>query len=315
MTSGLVYIANGELTPEQREQISLAAGAQVIFADEITALDSIVDKIEAVAGFVSPELLASAPRLRWVQSWAAGPDSQLYPEMVASPVVLTCCKGNGAVPLAEHAMMLMLLLNRDAQRWFRAQAEHRWDHFSHGELIGGVCGIIGLGHSGVALAQRAKAFDMTVLGVRRHTDQPVPHVDRLYRPDELQEFLPQLDFLVVTAPLTPETRGMIGAAELKAMKPTSHIICFSRGGIVDDTALLTALTDGWIAGAGLDVHGVEPLPPESPFWTAPNTIVTPHNGASTPGTRQRGVDIFIDNLRRFAAGEPLRNVVDKVAGY
>ncbi len=238
----------------------------------------------------------------------------MYPEMVASPVVCTSCKGNGAIPLAEHAMMLMLMLNRDAPRWARAQAEHRWDHWSHPELNGLTCGIIGLGHSGQDLALKCQAFHMRVLGIRR-TLRPTPQVDALFPHERLHDFLAEADFVVVTAPRTPETVGMLGAAEFRAMKRSAHYICFSRGGIADDGALLTALREGWIAGAGLDAHGEEPLPPDSPFWDLPNAIVTPHNGASTPMTRQRGVDIFVENLRRYQAGETLLNVIDKQAGY
>jgi phosphoglycerate dehydrogenase-like enzyme len=133
--------------------------------------------------------------------------------------------------------------------------------------------------------------------------------------ERLHELLAQSDFVVMTAPRTPETRGMLGEAEFRAMKPSAFYICFSRGGIADDVALLRALNEGWIAGAGLDAHSQEPLPPDSPFWSAPNTIVTPHNGATTPGTRQRGVNIFVDNLRRYLAGVTLHNIVDKQAGY
>jgi len=132
---------------------------------------------------------------------------------------------------------------------------------------------------------------------------------------QLHEFLGAADFVVVTAPRTPMTEGMLGVAEFRAMKPTAYYICFSRGGIADDAALLQALQGGWIAGAGLDAHGEEPLPPDSPFWSLPNTLVTPHNGATTPATRQRGVDIFVENLRRYQAGEPLINLIDKHAGY
>ncbi len=249
-----------------------------------------------------------------MHSWAAGPDNQLYPAMVESPVVLTCSKGNGAVPLAEHAILLMLLLNRSGLRWIQAQNEHRWDRFSHGELSGLTCGILGLGHSGQDLALKAKAFHMHTTGVRRHP-QPTPNVDRLYAPEDLQAFLAEADFVVVTAPLTPETRGMLGEAEFRSMKPSAFYVCFSRGGLADDAALERALKEGWIAGAGLDAHSDEPLPEDSPFWDLPNTIVTPHNGATTPGTRRRGVEIFVDNLRRFQAGQALRNVVDKQLGY
>ena len=287
---------------------------EIRFAEDRAALAAGIASAEVVAGTVPAALLGEAANLRWVHSWAAGPDSQLYPAMVESPVVLTCCKGNGAVPLAEHAIMLMLLLNRSGLRWLRAQEERRWESFTHGELNGLTCGIVGLGHSGQDLALKAKAFHMRTTGVRRHP-QPTPNVDQIYAPDDLHTFLAGADFVVVTAPLTPETRGMLGEAEFRSMKPSAFYVCFSRGGLADDAALERALREGWIAGAGLDAHSDEPLPEDSPFWGLPNTIVTPHNGATTAGTRRRGVEIFLDNLRRYQAGEPLRNVVDKHLGY
>lgn len=269
---------------------------------------------QVVAGWVSAAALARAPQLEWIHSWAAGPDMWLYPEMVASPVVLTSSKGNGAIPLAEHAIWLMITLNREARRWIRAQDDHRWDHFTHGELNGLTCGIIGLGHSGRDLALKARAFHMTVIGMRRN-QRPVANVDELYPPARLHEFLARSDVVVVTAPRTAETTGLLGEAEFRAMKRTALFVVFSRGGIADDDALLRALREGWIAGAGLDSFGQEPLPPGSPFWTAPNTICTPHNGGTTAATAQRGVDIFAENLGRFVNGQPLLNVVDKQAGY
>ena len=312
MTTVLV---SGAVLPDQLDQIKAAApGADVRYYQTQKELEEHIAEAEVVAGNVSAAGLAKAQKLKWVQSWAAGTDAMMYPEMVASPVVVTSCKGNGAIPLAEHAMMLMLMLNRDARRWLRAQAEHRWDHWSHPELNGLTCGIIGLGHSGQDLALKCKAFHMRVIGLRK-TPQPTPNVDELFTHDRLHEFLGQSDFVVVTAPRTPETLGLLGEAEFRAMKPTAYYICFSRGGIADDAALLKALKEGWIAGGGLDAHDKEPLPADSPFWDLPNAIVTPHNGASTPFTRQRGIDIFVDNLKRFQAGQPLVNVIDKEAGY
>ncbi|HVC35599.1 MAG TPA: D-2-hydroxyacid dehydrogenase [Chloroflexota bacterium] len=311
----LTVFVSGAVTDEQMAQIRAAApdAACHYFATQ-SALEERIDEAEVVAGSITPRGLARATRLAWAQTWAAGPDAALFPEMIASPVTLTSCKGNGAIPLAEHAMMLMLLLNREAMRWIRAHAEQRWESFVHGELNGLTCGIIGLGHSGQDLALKAKAFHMRVVGIRR-SNQPTPNVDELFPRERLHEFLAQADFVVVTAPRTPETIGMLGEAEFRAMKPTAYYICFSRGGLTDDAALLRALNEGWIAGAGLDAHAQEPLPPDSPFWTARNTIITPHNGATTRQTRQRGIDIFVDNLKRYVAGQPLRNVVDKQAGY
>lgn len=312
--SDLRVLVTGPAEP-YLEEIRLAApGADCRFVAGPAQVEEQIETADVVAGNVPAAALARAQRLRWVHNWAAGPDGALYPAMVASPVVLTSSKGNGAIPLAEHAMMLMLLLNRQAMRWIRAQEDHRWERFTHPELNGLTCGIIGLGNSGQDLALKAKAFHMRVIGVRG-TPQPTPNVDRVYERDQLHAFLRESDFVVMTAPRTPETTGMLGESEFRAMKPTAYYVCFSRGGLADDTALERALNEGWIAGAGLDAHSDEPLPPDSPFWKTPNTIVTPHNGASTPQTQQRGVQIFIDNLRRFVEGRPLRNVVDKRLGY
>jgi phosphoglycerate dehydrogenase-like enzyme len=312
----LTVFVTGEVKPDQLEQIKGAApDADVRYFKTAGELEERIEEAEVVAvSRLSAGALARAKRLKLVQSWAAGPDQLMTPEMKASDVVCVSCKGNGAIPLAEHAMMLMLMLNRDAPRWLRAQSEHRWDHWSHPELNGLTCGIIGLGHSGQDLALKCKAFHMRVLGLRK-SNQPTPNVDEMFGHDRLHDFLGQSDFVVVTAPRTPETVGMLGEAEFRAMKPTAHYICFSRGGIADDAALLKALREGWIAGGGLDAHSNEPLKPDSPFWDLPNAIVTPHNGASTPFTRQRGIDIFVENLRRYQAGQPLHNVIDKHAGY
>lgn len=316
MTQRLNILVCGSFSEEERAHITaVASDTAVEFLDADADVDGHVATADAVAGHVGPEALAKAERLRWVHSWAAGPDRDLYPEMLASPVTLTSSKGNGGIPLAEQAMLLMMMLNRNALRWVDAQRAGRWERFTHPELAGLTCGIIGLGYSGADLAKKAKAFHMKVLGTRRQVDLPAPFVDELYRPEELPALLAASDFVVVTAPRTPETAGMLGEAEFRAMKPTAYYVCISRGGIADDTALLRALQEGWIAGAGIDAHGVEPLPPDSPFWTAPNTIITPHNGATTPGTRRRGIEIFAENLRRFQAGEPLLNIVDKQAGY
>jgi phosphoglycerate dehydrogenase-like enzyme len=303
--------------PEQEEERIRAAapGAEVVFAARAADVADRLPAAHVVAGNLDAAGLAVAGRLRWVHSWAAGVDGALYPEMVASPVVLTSSKGNGAVPLAEHALMLMLMLDRDAPRWLRAQGSRSWDRHRHGELAGATCGIVGMGGAGTALARRAAAFDMRVLGLRRRPGRQVPDVDRMYGPSEVTAFVAESDFVVVTAALTAQSRGLLGPEAFRAMKPTAFYVCVSRGGIADDTALLTALREGWIAGAGLDAHAVEPLPPDSPFWSLPNVIVTPHNGATTAQTQRRGVDIFVDNLARFVAGEPLRNVVDKHAGY
>ncbi len=313
MTTVLV---TGQFSPENMERMRHAApSVDLRFVPRLVDGDDGLADVEAIAGTIKATHLARASRLKWVHSWAAGADNDLFPEMLQSPVVLTSSAGNGAIPLAEHSLLLMLMLNRDVPRWMRAQAERKWERFTHPELNGLTVGIFGLGNSGSDLALKAKAFHMRVLGLRRNAERPVPGVDRMFSIDQLQLFLAESDFVVVTTPSTPETLGMFDAAAFKAMKRSAYFICISRGGIAVDDALLEALREGWIAGAGLDAHGVEPLPPDSPFWSLPNVIVTPHNGATTPATAQRSVEIFIDNLQRYVAGQPLRNIVDKSAGY
>ena len=311
----LKILLTGEIDDARLAELrGIAPSADITFFEKQAEMEAAVEDADIVAGQLSPSALARGKNLKWVHSWAAGPNTQLYPEFVASPVVLTCSKGNGAIPLAEHAMMLMMMLNRNAMRWVEGQRNRKWDAFFHGELNGLTVGIIGAGYSGVDLALKAKAFHMRVLGLRRN-NQPTRNFDKMYTRDQLHEFLGQCDFVVVTAPKTPETTNMLGEAEFRAMKPTAFYVCFSRGGVANDEALYKALTQGWIAGAGLDAHGVEPLPSESPFWSAPNTIVTPHNGATTLATKARGYQIFADNLMRYVAGEPLINIVDKHLGY
>ena len=292
-----------------------AEPAEIRYGVDLAAVEAELVDADAVIGSVPGEMLARLPRLRWVHSPAAGVDRDLTPQLQESEIVLTSSAGNGGIPLAEHAMMLMLMLNRSAPRWLEAQRNRTWDRFVHGELNGQTVGIIGLGNAGADLALKARAFHMRVLGLRRRTGMATPNVDRLFGPDELMDFLPECDFVVITAPRTAATADLLDHAAFAAMKPSAYVVCISRGGIINDAALLDALRQGTIAGAGLDAHGVEPLPPDSPFWGLPQVIITPHNGATTAGTARRGREIVAENLRRFVRDQPLLNVVDKVAGY
>lgn len=315
----MTILAVGVGDPSRRAELVEAAGGRSVRTverlDEITGPDDSVEALVGVTGRVD-SVLALLPRLRWVHSGAAGVDGVLTPRLRDSAIEVTSATGNGAVPLAEHAAMLMLMLNRDAPRWARAQTEHHWDRFTHNELYGQTLGIIGLGHSGNHLAGIGAAFGMTVLGLtRRPRANPDAAVERVYPPTELHDFLSRCDVVVITVPATPETVGMFNAEALRRMRPNAHLICISRGGIIDEQALLTALDHGWIAGAGLDAHSIEPLPDDSPLWDRRDVIITPHNGATTVQTAERGWDILVDNVRRFATQQPLHNVVDKQAGY
>jgi phosphoglycerate dehydrogenase-like enzyme len=283
------------------------------FRGETDEIADILGLVDVVAGELTEAELSAADRLRWLHSWAAGP--AVPPALIQHPCVFTSSKGNGAVALAEHALLLMLICNRNAVRWLDAQREHHWDRYTHGELFGKTVGLVGLGHSGAHLAAVCSALGMRVIGVRRNSSLPCPNVETVYPTSELAHFLSEADFVVVTAPYTTETRNMLGEAEFRSMKPTAHYICVSRGGIADDAALERALRENWIAGAGLDAHTIEPLPADSPFWSLANTVVTPHNGATTAATQERGIEIFLENLSRYVDGRTLVNQVDRKAGY
>lgn len=283
------------------------------FADAAD-LEAHIEEADVVAGEISEEAFRRATRLRWKHSWSAGVDGYLFPAMVESDVAFTCSKSNGAIPLAEHALLLMLMLAGGAVGLLDAQRAHSWAHHRHPELAGQTVGLVGVGNSGLHLAHLTKAMGMRTLGLRR-TDQPAPDVDEMFSARTFKRFLGESDFVVVTAPFTEATRHLFDEEAFRAMKPTAYWICVSRGGIADDDALLRALREGWIAGAGIDAHDIEPLPADSPFWDAPNTIVTPHNAAASPLTSVRGFRIFEENLGHFLAGEPLVNLVDKLEGY
>ncbi|GLQ55176.1 D-2-hydroxyacid dehydrogenase [Devosia nitrariae] len=314
-TKPLTVYMTGEIDDARMAELrQRAPNATLRYFPSDIALEAEIADADVVAGHISPQGLNKAKSLKWVHSWAAGPNAQLFPEFVKSDVVLTCSKGNGAIPLAEHAMMLMLMLNRNAMRWIQGHRDRKWDPFFHGELNGLTVGIIGTGYSGSDLALKCKAFHMRVLGLRRNP-QPTPNFDAMYTRDQLHGMLSECDFVVVTAPKTPETANLLGEAEFRAMKPSAFYVCFSRGGIADDKVLYRAIDEEWIAGAGLDAHGVEPLPADSPFWTLKNTIITPHNGATTLKTKARGYEIFRDNLERYVEGRKLINIANKQLGY
>ncbi|GAA1171914.1 D-2-hydroxyacid dehydrogenase [Nesterenkonia xinjiangensis] len=304
------------------EQIRAAApDCQVQAVDRLSPLGSAEsasspEACSAVLGASPRDDLHRIPGLDWVHSGAAGVDGWLTGGVLPQGVTLTSAAGNGAIPLAEHALMLMLMLSRDAPRWMKAQREHRWDRFTHGELTGQTLGIIGYGNSGQDLASKAQACHMKVQALRRSPSGDRDGQVRLLHGEAgLTELLDTSDFVVVTAPMTSQTGGMLGRPQLRRMKPGAFLIVISRGGIVDEEALLEVLEEGHLGGAGLDAHGVEPLPEGSPLWDMPRVIVTPHNGATTDATLERGHAILLDNVSRWAAGRSLRNVVDRSRGY
>ncbi|MFB3852245.1 MAG: D-2-hydroxyacid dehydrogenase [Vicinamibacterales bacterium] len=268
---------------------------------------------------IDRNLLPLAVHLRWIQSPAAGVGLMMNDRMRESPVVLTNARGLHVDPIAEHAIGVTIALARHLHVAIRNQAQGNWAKpamASFTTLRGRRMGVVGFGAIGSAIASRAACLGMAISALTR-SGRPVsaPGVDRAYSCTQLPELLAESDVVVICAPSTPETSGLIGRRELRLMKPTAFLVNVSRGRLVREAELAEELAAGTIAGAALDVFEREPLDVRSPLWQLPNVIVTPHTSAFSPEYWTAAVDLFAENLRRFEAGRPLLNVVDKVAGY
>jgi phosphoglycerate dehydrogenase-like enzyme len=270
------------------------------------------------SGALLRQVFGMCPGLRWVHSRSAGLDGQLFPELIASPAALTNGSGVFGQLLGEFVLGAILYFAKDFRRLIRNQTAGVWEPFDIAEISGRTAGIVGYGDIGRAVATRLRAMGMQVLAVRRqaapqqHAD---PLVSRIYGPDGLLEMIAQCDYLVVAAPLTPETHGMIGAREFAAMKPGAVVINVGRGPVIDEPAMIQALAEKRILGAALDVFTTEPLPPGHPLFQFENVLLSPHSADHTPDWLDRAMQFFLAQFERFAKGEPLLNVVDKHRGY
>jgi len=263
------------------------------------------------------QVFEMAPRVRWVHSSSAGVDTLLFPALVASPAPLTNSRGLFSAPLGEFALGAILFFAKGLRRMVGSQAAGRWDPFDPELVAGKTLGIVGCGDIGHAVAQRAHALGMKIIAVRRRPERcrgdPLMHA--VFPPEARREMLAASDYVVAAAPLTPETRGLIGEAELRAMKPSAVLINIGRGPVIDEPALVRALEERWIRGAALDVFQQEPLPAGHPFYRLENLLLSPHCADHTPGWMDRAMEFFLENFERFRQGEPLRNIVDKSLGY
>jgi phosphoglycerate dehydrogenase-like enzyme len=271
-------------------------------------------------GFPTPDLVREAKALRWIQSPSAGVNFlQDLSELVENDVVLTNTRGAHGPSIGEHTFALLFALTRHIPESVAAQRAHYWArpelYRTSREMRGLTMGIVGYGAIGRAVAQRAKGFDMEILAVDPHPEPAAPFVVETWSMDRLPELLRQSDVVVVAAPLTDASYHLVDAAALAQMKPDAYLIVVSRGGIVDEEALVDALVAGHLAGAGLDVTEIEPLPAESRLWDAPNLIITPHTAGDSSEKERRCVEILRENLLRYTSGETLLNVVDKRRGY
>jgi phosphoglycerate dehydrogenase-like enzyme len=259
-------------------------------------------------------LLPRAPRVRWVHSRSAGVENILFPALVEAPVVVTNARGAYSRSLAEWAMAGVLFFAKDLRRLLRSQAEGRWDVFEPEEIAGRTLGIVGYGDIGRAVARYARALGMTVLALRRRPERDdLAH--EVVGSDRLNELMRRSDYVVVAAPLTPDTRGLVGREAIAAMKPSGVLVNIGRGPVVDEASLVEALTARRIRGAALDVYEREPLPAGHPLYALDNVLLSPHTADNVPGWRESAVDVFVEHVKLFRDGAPLRNVVDKARGY
>jgi phosphoglycerate dehydrogenase-like enzyme len=280
---------------------------------ELLANASILYDIDPTHRHDLPEL---APRVRWVQATSAG-IGQLVRRMdygrLMPNTVFTTASGVHARPLSEFVLMAMLAHVRGLLEMTRKQRERRWERFAGTDLQDRTVLVVGHGAIGSEVGRLARTFGMRVVGIKRQPDGIDPtsvHADELHGPDALSDLLPQADFLVLATPHTDDTEGMIGTDQLSALPKGAAVVNIGRGALVDEAALVSALEAGHLGGAYLDVFAEEPLPVDSPLWTLPNVLVSPHSGSTSDRENARIVDLFCDNLRRWREGRPLLNVLD-----
>ena len=320
--------------------------AEVLFVNRQQELVDHLAEAEILCTYSVPaDWRERAPHLRWLQYPGAGVDSLRSSGLLEadSGVMVTTATGIHATTISEYVFGSMLMFNWNWPQMVRLQDRHiwarsaSWYNLGGRELVGQTLGVVGLGHIGRRVAQLGHAFGMRVLGMRRSTHasgeavgageddgelpahasdtQEVEGVDAFYAPDHLHEMLGLCDYVVLSVPLTRETEKMISEAELRAMRPNAYLVNIARGRVVDEQALIRALQEGWIAGAGLDVTEEEPLPAESPLYAMPNVILTPHISGASVYYDSRLAALFAENLRRYCAGEPLLNLYDAARGY
>jgi glyoxylate/hydroxypyruvate reductase A len=277
--------------------------------------DAVLARCEALLAWRPPPGLARrAPRLRWIQSLTAGVEQWLASPDLPPDVVLTCARGTHRLQMPENILGALFLITKQLAGIVLDQRERRWRRRVNETLAGKTLGILGLGAIGTELARKAAALEMRVIGTRRSAGT-APHVDRVYGAGGTDAVLAAADFVVLLLPSTAETRGLLNGAALDVMKPTAWLLNFGRGDLVVEADLVKAVVSRRIAGAVLDVFPTEPLPADSPLWTTDGIVIFPHVGGLHPERDTLVAELFGDNVRRFVAGEPLREVVDRARGY
>ena len=272
---------------------------------------------DAFFGTITPRILAAAQHLQWIQTPMAGLESYFFPALVEHPVIVTNMRGIFSDTIPDHVTAYILCFARGLHTAIRHQLQRTWAPRDHSvvHLPASTLGIVGLGGIGYGVAQRAAPHGLRIIAIDpRRQDKP-PEVAELWRPDRLDDLLSQADFVAVCAPETPETRGLFDAAKFARMQPTAYFINVGRGRVVQLDPLVAALQQQQIAGAALDVFEQEPLPADHPLWGMDNVIITPHMAGRAAHEEDRRLDVLAENIKRFVAGQPLHNVVDKAGGY
>ena len=317
-----VVMSNERLQTEEFLKDLQASFPEVSFQTAITEAEQKqhIKDADVFFGQPSREVFVAAERLRWLHCPGTGIDMLTsIPELVNSDVVLTNARGPHAPPMADHVMGMILAFAHRVKDLWEDQRDHRWEPSTYDlgmmDLGGRTMGILGLGDIGMAVARRAHAFGMEVYGVDTNSMPTPPEVKEVWGLERLDDMLKISDWFVVTAPFTSATEGLIDRRRFELLKRGAHIIVISRGGIVDEEALLDGLRSGRIAGAGMDVFAEEPLPADNPFWDMDNVMISPHVSALTPEMWEGRRQIFKENLRRFLANEVFLYVCDKEGGF
>lgn len=270
------------------------------------------------SGELLREVFPLCPRVRWVHTRSAGLDGLLFPELVESAARLTNGTGVFSESLGEFALAGILFFAKDLRRMIRNQAAGKWEQFDVAEIARQTVGIVGYGDIGHAVASRVRAMGMRVAAVKRHAPPAGAedaYADQIYTPERIAEMIALSDYIVAAAPLTAETRGLIGEREFAAMKESAVVINLGRGPVIDEAAMVRALSERRIRGAVLDVFDTEPVPEGHPFYRLDNVLLSPHTADHTADWLERAMQLFLDNFARFHNGQPLHNLVDKKLGY
>ena len=327
MSSSLIVVSTFRFSPASQQVLREAAASENVFcvsnADELS--EHLHDAEVLCAYNVPAGWRELAPRLHWLQYPGAGIDA-LRPTGLLDPksgLIITTATGIHSTTISEYVFGSMLMFNWNWPQMVRLQDGHVWARSASWYNLGGreltnqTLGIVGLGSIGRRIAQLGRAFGMHVIAIRRSSSEGEkdPDVDQVFPANQLHELLALSDYVVISVPLTPQTEKLIGEAELRAMRPGAYLVNIARGRVIDEQALIRALREGWIAGAGLDVAQEEPLPPESPLYSMPNVILTPHISGASVHYDERLAALFAENLRRYRAGQPLKNRYDPSRGY